>query len=205
MPEKLKAHIQSRLDAPSAAEKMLAGDHSVDAAMSSFVEGAPPLRDAAVLVPLVERKAGLNVLLTRRADHLNSHAGQISFPGGRVEESDGSPIEAALRESEEEVGLDRSFVTVSGILDTYSTGSGFRILPVVGFVREGFSLKADAGEVAEIFEVPFAFLMDPDNHERHSAVWKDKRREYYAMPYEDYYIWGATAGMLVNLYRRLYT
>lgn len=153
MPEKLKAHIQARLDEPSRAADMLVGDHSVDPAMSSFVEGGPPLREAAVLVPLVERKEGLSVLLTRRADHLNSHAGQISFPGGRVEDTDSSPIDAALRESEEEVGLDRSFVTVSGILDTYSTGSGYRILPVVGFVREGFSLKADAGEVAEIFEV----------------------------------------------------
>lgn len=161
------------------------------------------LRLAAVLVPLVEHADGPNVLLTRRADHLDSHSGQVAFPGGKVEESE-TPVDAALREAEEEVGLDRSFVEIAGFLDTYETGTGFRILPVVSFVRPGFSLVVDEGEVAEAFEVPLSFLMDPANHERHSVMWKGKRREYYAMPYRGHYIWGATAGMLKNLYDRVY-
>ncbi len=163
----------------------------------------PDLRLAAVLVPIIEHDAGPTVLLTRRADHLNSHSGQVAFPGGKVE-PDETPVEGALREAEEEVGLDRAFVDVAGFLNPYETGTGFRILPVISFVRPGFSLTAEPGEVAEIFEVPLGFLMNVDNHERHSVFWRGKRRAYYAMPYQGHYIWGATAGMIRNLHDRLH-
>lgn len=166
--------------------------------------GRPKLRDAAVLVPLVERDGGFNVLLTRRSEALPSHAGQVSFPGGRVQDEDQGFADTALRETEEEVGLAREFVSVAGFFEPYETGTGFAIQPVVGFVRPGFDLKLDPGEVAEAFEVPFDFLMDPANHQLHHAVWQGRRRSYYAMPYGRHYIWGATAGMLVALRRRLF-
>ena len=156
-----------------------------------------------MLVPLVERPDGLSVLLTKRTDHLHDHAGQVSFPGGRVEEHDDDAIATALRETEEEIGLLRDFVRIAGYLDAYETGTGFHITPVVGFVRPGFRLELDAFEVAEAFEVPLSFILDESNHQRHSRVWQGRRRHYYAMPYGDKYIWGATAGMLMNLYRRL--
>lgn len=164
---------------------------------------AVALRAAAVLVPIVEYPAGPNILLTRRSDNLGNHAGQVAFPGGKMEPGE-TPAEAALREADEEVGLKSSFVEVAGYLDSYETGSGFRILPVVGFVRPGFTLEIHDGEVAEVFEVPLSFLMNPKNHERHSATWRGKRREYYAMPYNGHYIWGATAGMLKNMYDRIF-
>jgi 8-oxo-dGTP pyrophosphatase MutT (NUDIX family) len=164
-----------------------------------------PLKPAAVLVPIVQRPQGLTLLLTRRADHLAAHGGQVGFPGGRIEDADASPVEAALREAEEEIGLKRDFVEVIGGLDPYETGTGFRVLPVVALVREGFSLAIDAREVAEVFEVPLAFLMEPRNHQRHNMVWRGKEREFYAMPYDQHYIWGATAGMIVDLYRKLYS
>ena len=162
------------------------------------------LRPAAVLIPIVERQAGLSVLFTRRADHLARHAGQVSFPGGRIGDDDDDAVAAALRETEEEVGLARSFVEVRGELDRYETGTGFAIQPFVGFVRDGFELKIDAAEVAEAFEVPFAFLMDPSNHTQQTSHWQGRERRYYAMTYDRHYIWGATAGILVNLYERLY-
>ncbi|MDE1173815.1 MAG: CoA pyrophosphatase [Parvibaculaceae bacterium] len=160
------------------------------------------LRAAAVLVPIIERDEPW-VLLTRRSDSLGSHSGQVAFPGGKIEEGE-DPVNAALREAEEEIGLDRSFVEVAGVLDIYETGTGFRILPVIGFVKPGFVLLAAEAEVAEIFEVPLSFLMNPANHEQHNAVWRGERREYYAMPYEGHYIWGATAGMLKNFYDRVF-
>mgnify|MGYP001277496047 CR=1 FL=1 len=161
------------------------------------------LLPAAVLVPIVERDACVTVLLTQRTKHLSHHAGQISFPGGRVEPRDQGAVDTALRETEEEVGLDRAYVDVVGCLDIYETVTGFSITPVVGFVREGFTLTIDQQEVSEAFEVPLDFVLDPSNHQQHSREFKGARRYYYAMPYQHRYIWGATAGMLVNLSKRL--
>ncbi|WP_153099723.1 CoA pyrophosphatase [Paraburkholderia hayleyella] len=173
-------------------------------------------RVAAVLIPLVVRAEGLSVLLTQRADHLHDHAGQVSFPGGRREPSDESAVATALREAEEEVGLDPKQVEVLGALPDYLTGTGFLVTPVVGLVHTPFSLEADRLEVAEIFEVPLAFLMNPDHHEVRVLRWKGGERRFFAMPYPrhprheavphtggTYFIWGATASMLRNLYRFL--
>ncbi len=163
------------------------------------------LRRAAVLVPLVERPDGFHVLLTTRTDHLSSHAGQISFPGGRAEELDSSPIETALREAEEEIGLHRRHVEIIGVLPEHVTISAYRVTPVVAIVSPPFELSADPGEVAEIFEVPLSFLMSGANHERRSVLLPEGKgkRTFYAMPYEHYFIWGATAAMLRNLYHFL--
>lgn len=165
--------------------------------------GDAELRPAAVLVPIVERPDGLTVLLTRRTDHLDHHPGQVSFPGGRIEAHDVDEVDAALRETEEEIGLDRSYVEVIGSLEQYRTGTGFDVTPVVGLVRDGFTLELDAFEVAEAFEVSLEFVLDPTNHKRESKFWKGEERHYYVFPHDDYFIWGATAGMLVNLYDRL--
>jgi 8-oxo-dGTP pyrophosphatase MutT (NUDIX family) len=162
-----------------------------------------PLHPAAVLAPLIEREGGLTVLLTRRADTLTRHSGQIAFPGGRAEPGE-TPWETALREAEEEIGLDRAFVRVIGLADAYETITGFRVIPVVGFVREGFTLTPSPAEVADVFEVPFAFLMNPANHERRVQEFQGRQRHYYAMPHEDRLIWGATAGMLRGLYERVF-
>lgn len=163
------------------------------------------LKNAAVLVPLVQRQGGLTMLLTQRTAHLNHHPGQISFPGGRAEWYDSSPIETALRESEEEVGLQRRHVDIIGVLPDYVTGTGYRVTPVVGLVTPPFELTADPGEVAEIFEVPLSFLMDGQNHQRLSVDLPEGagRRSFYAMPYQRFFIWGATAGMLRNLFHLL--
>jgi 8-oxo-dGTP pyrophosphatase MutT (NUDIX family) len=159
---------------------------------------------ASVLMPIVVRDDGLTLLLTQRTAHLNDHAGQISLPGGRVDESDTSAIETALRETEEEVGLHRQHIDVLGTLPDYFTGTGFRVTPVVSLVQPPFDLRADPFEVAEIFEVPLAFLMDGANHQRRSFEMPDMgRRTFYAMPYDRFFIWGATAGMLRNLFHFL--
>ncbi len=157
------------------------------------------LRPAAVLVPLVDHPEGMSVLLTQRTPHLTAHAGQISFPGGRIEESDADPIEAALRETEEEIGLTRDHVTVIGRLDTYVTGTGFEITPVVGIVNVPFSLAIDPFEVSEVFEVPLSFVVDPKNHCRMTREFEHHTRVFFVLPYQGRNIWGATAGMLVNL------
>ncbi len=165
--------------------------------------GSAPPKPASVLVPLVQREAGLTLLLTQRTAHLSNHAGQVSFPGGRAEPEDGSAVETALRETEEEVGLHRRHVDVLGTLPDYHTGTGYCVTPVVGLVVPPFELRADPSEVAEIFEVPLAFLMDGLNHQRLSAQLPSGRRSFYAMPYDRFYIWGATAGMLRNLFHFL--
>lgn len=160
---------------------------------------AEQLRPAAVLVPVVRRDTGLTLLFTRRTDHLYDHAGQISFPGGRSEAEDESPAATALRETFEEIGLPRSLVEVLGALPEYTTVTGYRVTPVVGLVSPPPALKLDAFEVAEAFEVPLAFVLDPGNHQRNTLQYQGRTRHYYAIPYEQRYIWGATAGMLMNL------
>jgi 8-oxo-dGTP pyrophosphatase MutT (NUDIX family) len=157
------------------------------------------LRPAAVLVPLVDRAGCMTVLLTQRTAHLSAHAGQIAFPGGRIETSDRDATEAALRETEEEVGLTRDHVTLIGRLDTYVTGTGFEITPVVGIIKVPFPLVPDPFEVSEVFEVPLSFVIDPNNHRRMTRVFENHTRVFFVLPYENRYIWGATAGMLVNL------
>jgi len=163
----------------------------------------PPLRPAAVLVGLVERDDGLTVLLTRRTDHLQHHPGQVSFPGGHIERHDPNAVAAALRETEEEIGLPATHIKVIGRLDTYVTRTGFEVTPVVAMIEPPFNLSPDPHEVAEVFEVPLAFLMDPNNHQRHERELEGIKRFFYAMPYGDHFIWGATAGMIVDLYQVL--
>lgn len=203
-PAEMRAWIAERLDPLESYDP----DHPLPPISDFMLNPAMPkveaFRPAAVLVPLVQHEAGVTVLLTRRADTMRSHTGQVAFPGGRMDEGE-TPWQAALREAEEEIGLDRSHVSVAGLSSYYQTGSGYDITPVVGFVTPGFKLKPNPDEVADVFEAPFAFLMDPANHERQFRDQADGlRRYFYAMPYEDQFIWGATAGMLRALYERLY-
>ncbi|MGZ8291050.1 MAG: CoA pyrophosphatase [Telluria sp.] len=165
----------------------------------------PKITAASVLIALVQRAEGLSLLLTQRTDHLTSHAGQISFPGGRAEQEDASAIDTALRETEEEIGLDRRHIDIIGALPDYVTGSGYRVTPVVGLVTPPFELTPDPNEVADVFEVPLSFLMDGMNHQRLSVEMPEGagRRQFYAMPYGRRFIWGATAGMLRNLFHLL--
>lgn len=154
---------------------------------------------AAVLVPLVDRAGGVTVLLTRRTSHLRAHAGQVSFPGGRSEEHDASPEDTALRETEEEIGLNRDRIEIVGRLGRRTTGTGFQVTPVVGFVRPPFELVPDPGEVETIFEVPLDFVLDPANHKMETRMVRGIEREFHVMPYLDFYIWGLTARLLVSL------
>ena len=177
---------------------VLDGDHVLNG--RSRHSGA--ITPAAVLVPLIERNAGLHVLLTQRAAHLNKHAGQVSFPGGRSDPEDAHAAATALRETEEEVGITPNFVEVVGRLDDYQTGTGFRVTPIVGFVRPEFQLSLQTAEVATTFEVPLQFIFDKRNHAIESRPWQGGERRYYIFRYQQFEIWGATAGMLINLYRR---
>ena len=168
------------------------------------LDPAVPLTPSAVLFPLVEHEEGLTVLLTRRADSLRQHSGQIAFPGGRSDPGE-TPWETALREAQEEIGLDPGHIRIAGLDAPCRTGTGFEITPVVAFVRPGFHLSPNPAEVAEVFETPFAFLMDPGNHQRRFLEQADGlRRYFYAMSHEDRFIWGVTAGMLRAFYERLY-
>jgi 8-oxo-dGTP pyrophosphatase MutT (NUDIX family) len=177
------------------------GDHGTDR-MLEIIAREQPVRPAAVLIPVVDHPQP-TVLLTQRSAHLNDHAGQIAFPGGKIDATDASPLDAALREAEEEVGLKRQFIEPIGYLDLYATGFGFRILPTVARVKPGFRLSINRGEVDDAFEVPLAFLMDPANHQLHRKEFRGMERTYYAMPFAERYIWGATAGILRVLYERI--
>jgi 8-oxo-dGTP pyrophosphatase MutT (NUDIX family) len=178
------------------------GDLDLDPAMWERA-GVAATRPAAVLVPVVERAEPM-VLLTQRTPDLPSHAGQISFPGGKIDAADASALAAALREAEEEIGLDPALVEPIGYLDVYLTFSGFRILPMVARIAPDYRLALNQAEVADAFEVPLAFLMAPENHQRLSRDWRGITRDYYAMPFGERYIWGITAGILRNLYERIY-
>ncbi len=178
------------------------GDHALNPDYAARLSTAT-LRDAAVLIPVVDR-AEATVLLTQRTEKLRKHAGQIAFPGGAVDPDDGTAERAALREAAEEIGLSADRIEIVGRLPRYLTGSGFSITPVLGVVRTPFDLVPNADEVADIFEAPLSFLMDPANHRRESRVVGGRERFYYAMPYEKRFIWGVTAGILRGLYERLY-
>jgi 8-oxo-dGTP pyrophosphatase MutT (NUDIX family) len=202
--DELKAWLKGRLeplDAPPATVPGR-GDFDLNPHIRKPI-GVSKLRPAAVLVPIVSHSAGPTVLLTKRAAHLNAHAGQVSFPGGGVERADVSPIAAALRETREEIGVDPAAVEVIGLLDTYQTGSNYLVTPVVGVVRPGVDLMPDPFEVAEVFEVPLDHLLERANYVRESRAVNGTTRYFYAVHFEQWRIWGATAGMLRNLADRM--
>ncbi len=176
------------------------GDHRLDG--RPMWAGVP--RGAAVLVPVVAHDADATVLLTTRVANLRQHSGQVAFPGGKIDPGDGSPVEAALREAEEEIGLRRDHVTPLGYLDPYLTGTGYMVVPVVALVAPPLHLAINPHEVADAFEVPLRFLMDPQNHQQQSREFSGRLRRFYAMTFGERLIWGATAGMLRVLYERLY-
>jgi 8-oxo-dGTP pyrophosphatase MutT (NUDIX family) len=190
------------LHAPDLDGEAPRGDHELTPEFRPLVDGRP-VRAAAVLIPVIAR-AQPSVLLTLRSPHLPSHAGQIAFPGGKIDPADAGPLDAALREAEEEVGLARSLVSPLGYLDPYLSRTGFRIVPVVGLVRPEFGLTLNPGEVDEAFEVPLDFLMSPANHQRHTREAEGLARTFHAMAYEKRFIWGVTAGILRSLYERVY-
>jgi 8-oxo-dGTP pyrophosphatase MutT (NUDIX family) len=178
------------------------GDHEGQEHPFSAVDEASA-KAAAVLVPIISRKDGASVLLTMRAAGLNRHAGQVAFPGGRIDATDASPLAAALRETHEEVGIAPEFIRPLGFLDAYLTGTGYRIVPVVAEILPGFALTLNPDEVEETFETPLSFLMDPANIRREGRKWNGVFRSYYAFEHGGRYIWGATAGIIRNLQNRL--
>jgi 8-oxo-dGTP pyrophosphatase MutT (NUDIX family) len=178
------------------------GDHELNLEMKALW-AVRPIRPAAVLVPVVDRSEP-TVLLTQRAAHLPQHPGQISFPGGKIEPTDETPLAAALREAQEEVGLDTRFVDPIGYLDLYMTTQGYRIVPSVARIAPDYRLTLNPSEVDEAFEVPLQYLMEPANHQKHSSDWEGIKRYYFAIPFEQRQIWGVTAGILRNLYEKVY-
>tara|TARA_R110000868_G_scaffold53744_1_gene168482 strand:- start:7202 stop:7816 length:615 start_codon:yes stop_codon:yes gene_type:complete len=197
----LLALLRQRLDPIDAADSPMRGDGDLNGMPSP---SGRILRPAAVLAPLILHDGPPRLLFTERATHLTSHAGQISFPGGSLDPGDAGPADAALREVEEEIGIAAQHVDLIGRFEAYETGTGFHITPFVGILKPGYVLRPDPGEVAGIFETPFDFLMDPRNHQRDSKVWQGHERHFYAMPWEDRYIWGVTAGLLKSLHDKLY-
>ncbi len=204
----LRALARRKLAPELALDALAAGAPRVgDFALAGPPPGADVLalaRPAAVLAPVVARPGGLTVLLTQRASSLRAHSGQIAFPGGKIDPGE-TPREAALREAFEEIGLEERFVEPLGWLDPYLTGTGFRIAPLVALVNPSFAPAVNPLEVEEVFETPFSFLMDPANHRLDEREWQGRMRKFYVMPHEGRYIWGATAGILRNLYERLFS
>ena len=196
-----RRHLRAEPPGPGDPRSDPKGDHALD--IVKALPGGKP-KAAAVLVPVIAHPDETTVLLTQRATGLRSHSGQIAFPGGRLDEDDGSPLAAALREAEEEIGLEASHVRPLGYLDAYLSGTGYLVTPVVALVAPGAPLSLNPFEVSETFEVPLGFLMDPARHEIHEREWNGRLRRYYAIPFGDRYIWGVTAGIIRNLYERLY-
>jgi 8-oxo-dGTP pyrophosphatase MutT (NUDIX family) len=201
-----RARTRLALEAPPALDDPSVipdkGDHELNQEMKALC-AVRPIRPAAVLVPVVDR-AEPTVLLTQRAIHLPQHPGQISFPGGKIEPSDDTPLAAALREAEEEVGLEPSVIDPIGYLDLYMTTQGFRIVPLLARIAPDYRLTLNPSEVDEAFEVPLQFLMEPGNHQKHSRDWEGIKRYYFEIPFEHRKIWGVTAGILRNLYEKIY-
>ncbi len=199
------AHLRERFLSPPEWQLEITDEnrHVIASDIIAKREQAGKVTKAAVLIPLLLKEDGLWVLLTQRTNHLRDHAGQISFPGGRMDAQDSSPYDTALRESQEEIGLDPDRVEIIGHLPEYLTVSGYSVTPVVGLVQAQAEYVLDEFEVADVFEVPLSFLLDPSNHQ--VRLWQSEQgsRRFYAMPYEDRFIWGATAGMLRNLYHLL--
>ena len=180
------------------------GDHVLNPTMfEDFVTGS--LRDAAVMIAVVDHGPEASIILTQRCTRLRTHSGQVAFPGGRIDATDPSPEFAALRETQEEIGLDPHEIEVIGRMPDYVAGSGYRIAPVLGIVQPGFRLSLNPDEVDAAFEVPLSFLMDPANHHRKTRIFKERERHYFEMPFGERHIWGVTAGIIHTLYTRLYT
>ena len=189
------------LSEPPSVYRRSDGDLNPDLDLEPFGRA---VQAAAVLVPIVAHEPEVTMMLTLRTAHLQTHAGQVAFPGGKIDADDRDEIAAALREAEEETGLPAAHVEPLGYLDGYLTGTNYRVVPVVAMVKPGFAIRPAADEVEAVFEVPLRFLMSPENHQIHSREWQGKLRHFYAMPFGERYIWGATAGMLKSLYDRLY-
>jgi 8-oxo-dGTP pyrophosphatase MutT (NUDIX family) len=198
--ERLDLAVPAGLNDPTVTPKR--GDHDADPVMAKIAQ-VRPIRPAAVLVPIVDHPEP-TVLLTQRAQHLPDHPGQISFPGGKIDKSDESPLHSALREAEEEIGLDRAHVEPLGYLDLYMTTLGYRIVPLIARVKPGVALTLNESEVDNVFEVPLSYVMDLANMQRHSRDWQGLTRHFYAITFGERYIWGVTAGILRNLYDRIY-
>lgn len=198
---RILAPLPAVADLPRSFDPATGGDHALNPGAPSLIRPGL-LTPAAVLVPVIRHRTGPSVLLTRRTDTLAKHSGQVAFPGGRLDDTDADLAYCALRETEEEVGLAPRHVRVAGALSPYITVTGYVVTPVVGFVEPGFDLTLSPAEVAEVFEVPLAFLLDEHNHKRHGGSFNGTRREWWAIPYGSHYIWGATAGMLRDLLRR---
>jgi 8-oxo-dGTP pyrophosphatase MutT (NUDIX family) len=209
-PGHVAAAARARLyDAPRAQPETLATDDGLNS--DHAIAGMQPdegmfalAKPAAVLIPLMARPEGTTVLLTQRTASMRQHSGQIAFPGGKIDEDDDGPLGAALREAEEEIGLARRHITPLGFLGPYFSTTGYRITPVVALVQPDAPLTLNQGEVADVFETPLSFLMNPDNHKTHEREWKGEMRRYFAMPYGERYIWGVTAGIIRMLWLRLY-
>jgi len=197
--EEIVRRVRDRSDRLASGLPVPAPPIGSDFSLSGIVPVPDTWKPASVLVPLVDHPEGVTVLLTQRTADMPSHAGQIAFPGGRREVGEDA-VATALRETEEEVGIPRSFIEIVGTMDLYHTGTGFEITPVVGIVTPGFTIRAQAREVADVFEVPLDHFLDEVNHQIGSREYQGRQRRYYAMPYGERYIWGATAGMMKNLY-----
>lgn len=198
----LKSRVSKRVMDPDRQSDR--SDFDLNPELMPIEQPSSGLRRAAVLVPIIKRAPEATILFTQRSEDMPTHPGQISFPGGKIEPHDDTPLDTAFRETEEEIGLQRKNIEFLGFLDNYRTGTGFHIAPALGLVPPDFDLKIEDKEVADVFEVPLSFLMTVENHQKHERELNGRNRRFYAMPYQDRFIWGATAGILRNMFERLY-